>query len=148
MTYNEIAEQVGISRRSVCNIAKEAGVSRYNKKTSTEVVAVPEEEAEIEAITKSAKKCTVSVCADSVRTALCGFSGSGIVFQQLLRVYDECRKVPSLQESLFQRMSHSLDLYVTLSEAMLMTAQLEDLRMLSLWLVDVQVECSVNKSFK
>lgn len=144
LTYNEIAEQVGISRRSVCNIAKEAGISRYNKKTSTEVVAVPEKGAEIRPVTKSAKKCIVSVCVDSVRTALCGFSGTGLIFLQLLRVYDECIKVPSLQESLFQRMSSSLDLYATLSEVALMTAQLEDLRMLSLWLIDVQVGCSVN----
>lgn len=148
LSYNEIAELVGISRRTVCTIAKEAGISRYKKHvpdpevvdSSEETVEAPQKREQI----KSANFCIESVCVDSVRTALCGFSGTGLIFLQLLRVYDECIKVPSLQESLFQRMSSSLDLYATLSEAALMTAQLEDLRMLSLWLIDVQVGCSVN----
>lgn len=148
LTYDEIAELVGISRRTVCTIAKEAGISRYKKNVpDPEVSNSAEETAELSKKmeqTENANFCIESVCVDSVRVGLCAFSGTGLIFSQLLRVYDDCRKVPSLQESLFQRMSNSLNFYATLSEAALMAAQLEDLRMLSLWLVDVQVECSEN----
>lgn len=148
LTYDEIAEQVGVSRRTVCTIAKEAGISRYKKNVpDPEVSNSAEETAELSKKmeqTENANFCIESVCGDSVRVGLCAFSDTGLIFSQLLRVYDDCRKVPSLQESLFQRMSHSLNLYATLSEAALMAAQLEDLSMLSLWLVDVQVECSEN----
>lgn len=148
LTYDEIAELVGISRRTVCTIAKEAGISRYKKNVpDPEVSNSAEETAELSKKmeqTENANFCIESVCVDSVRVGLCAFSGTGLIFSQLFRVYDDCRKVPSLQEFLFQRMSHSLNLYATLSEAALMAAQLEDLRMLSLWLVDVQVECSEN----
>lgn len=50
ITYEEIANKAGVSRRTVCNVAKEFGISRYQKKATTN-----EKE-------KSAKKCTESVC--------------------------------------------------------------------------------------
>lgn len=140
LSYNEIAELVGISRRTVCTIAKEAGISRYKKNVSDpEVVDSSEETVEApqkREQTKSANFCIESVCVDSVRGVLAAFSGTGVIYEQLLRAYDECACIEGLQLLLLKRMSHSVSLYSGLSLTALMTAQLDDLCVLAKWLIE------------
>lgn len=52
LTYDEIAAEVGVSRRTVCNVAKETGLVRYNKRADSNQ-------------TKSAKNAAKSVCVAS-----------------------------------------------------------------------------------
>lgn len=140
LSYNEIAELVGISRRTVCTIAKEAGISRYKKHvpdpevvdSSEETVEAPQKREQ----TKSANFCIESVCVDSVRGVLTAFSGTGVIYEQLLRAYDDCICIPSLQSFLLKRMAHSVSLYSGMNLTELMTAQLEDLCVLAKWLIE------------
>ena len=140
LSYNKIAEQVGISRRTVCTIAKEAGISRYKKNvpdpevvdSSEETVEAPQKREQ----TKSANFCIESVCVDSVRGVLTAFSETGVIYEQLLRVYDACTCIPSLQSFLLKRMSHSVSLYSGMHLTELMKAQLEDLCVMAKWLIE------------
>lgn len=74
LTYAEIAEKTGVSRRKVCSIAKETGLTRYAKKNHS-------------GKTKSAKNAIKSVCVASsslgeavLPTLGCGVSrGEGIL---------------------------------------------------------------------
>ena len=140
LTYNEIAEQVGISRRTVCTIAKEAGISRYKKNlpdpeigNSSEETVEPSQKMEQ---TESANFCIESVCVDSVRVVLTAFSGTGVIYEQLLRAYDDCTCIPSLRSLLLKRMSQSVSLYTDLCLTELMKAQLEDLCVMANWLIE------------
>ena len=65
LTYEEIAEATGVSRRTVCNIAKMEGVSRHKRNTDSENI-------------KSAKNAVKSVCVGSDIFSLNILSTAGV----------------------------------------------------------------------
>lgn len=79
LTYDEIAETAGVSRRTVCTIAKAEGMMRYSKaaqrqnhqKKTAEIIAIDSVREMDGQAAKSAKSATKSVCVSFV-----GSSGS------------------------------------------------------------------------
>ena len=65
LTYEEIAKATGVSRRTVCNIAKMEGVSRHKRNTDSENI-------------KSAKNAVKSVCVGSAIFSLNILSTAGV----------------------------------------------------------------------
>lgn len=71
LTYEEIAEVAGVSRRTVCTIAKAEGLMRYSKAAqrqnrqnqTAEIIAIDSVREGVGQVIKSAKSATGSVCA-------------------------------------------------------------------------------------
>lgn len=83
LTYNEIADAAGVSRRTVCTIAREEGLGRYkNHKVRLENMEVATTTVASSA-GESAKKCTGSVCVDVL-------GDSSVLSLQFQRLWAEC----------------------------------------------------------
>lgn len=162
LTYTDIAEQIGISRRTVCTIAKEVGISRYKKNVQVyDVGKRPKNEVETShdmEQDKSAKTYIESVCVVSsdapqelLSTSLALYSLSDIIArlhvmppslisQQLLRVAEECFSIAELRDTAQYQLSLSLPQYEHLTYTELLKLQLKDLQMLAMLRVTVQEE--------
>mgnify|MGYP004502760971 CR=1 FL=1 len=132
LTYEEIANRAGVSRRKVCMVAKEEGLTRYQKRAKG---CLPEiEDAE------SAKKCIESVCVTSDVDVLCGglasLSVSSLVTSSFTRLIRDCLGVPSLTETVLSFVRRCISSYAGLSQSSLLEQQLSDLRTLALFYVD------------
>ena len=147
LTYNQIAAEAGVSRRTVCNIAAEAGIKRY--KCVKEPEAVEDQDISSASITegekiKSAKNATKSVCgkmgvlSDPLLGCLAAWSGD-LIGQSLGRVYRQCLGVPALADRVRRHLQGRIVGYDPTDCTRLYAAQLEDLQLLSQWLVSVDV---------
>lgn len=71
LTYDQIAEATGVSRRTICTIAKSTGLMRYAKaaqrqnspEKTAEIIAIESVQEEVGQVAKSAKIATESICA-------------------------------------------------------------------------------------
>lgn len=144
LPYNKIAELAGVSRRTVCNIAKAEGISRYNCTKDPETV-VEDQDMSMSATlhggnAKSAKIATKSVCvevavpADSILAYLSAWSGD-LIGQSLGRVYQHCLAVQGLADRARRHLQGRIVGYDPDDCARRYAAQLEDLQLLSQWLV-------------
>lgn len=141
LTYNQIAAEVGVSRRTVCNIAKEAGIARYNCVRESEAV-VEDQDMSASSVAggapaESAKIATKSVCAmlsDPVAVSLAVWAGD-LIGQSLGRVYERCLAVPALADRARRHLQGRIVGYDPTDCTRLYAAQLEDLQLLSQWLV-------------
>lgn len=144
LTYDQIAAEAGVSRRTVCNIAAEAGIKRYKCVKELEAVAEDQDmssasSTEEEKI-KSAKIATKSVCVamgvsgDPVSACLAVWSGD-LIGQCLWRVYRQCLAVPVLADRARRRLQGRIAGYDPGDCVCRYDAQLEDLVLLSQWLV-------------
>ena len=130
-----------MSRRTVCNIAKAEGISRYNCTEEPEAVAEAPDMSTAATShggnVKSAKIATKSVCAvegDPVAVLLAGWSGD-LIGQSLGRVYRQCLGVPALADRARRHLQGRIVGYNPTDCTRLYAAQLEDLQLLSQWLV-------------
>ena len=145
LPYDQIAVEAGVSRRTVCNIAKEAGITRYNCTKDSETV-VEDQDMSASSVAggtpaESAKIATKSVCAvggDPVAVSLAGWSGD-LIGASLGRVYHCCLAVPALADRARRHLQGRIVDYDPTDCTRLYAAQLEDLQLLSQWLVSVDV---------
>lgn len=103
LTYAEIAREVGLSRRTICSIAKTEGLMRYavaqsteSAKIATKSVCVPLEENTSKILLSTSfapQKQRCEAMLDSLRMA----AVSSVVATQLLRLTIECRTYPVLR---------------------------------------------------
>ena len=144
LTYNQIAAEAGVSRRTVCNIAAEAGIKRYSSSTKESEAVVEDQDMSASSVaggasTKSAKIATKSVCVDLVPTDPVAFSLSvwagDLIGQALWRVYQRCLAVPALADRARRHLQGRIVTYDPTDCTRLYAAQLEDLVLLSQWLV-------------
>ena len=141
LTYNQIAAEVGVSRRTVCNIAKEAGIARYNCVRESEAV-VEDQDMSASSVAggapaESAKIATKSVCAmlsDPVAVSLAVWAGD-LIGQSLGRVYERCLAVPVLAYRARRHLQGRIVGYDPTDCTRRYAAQLVDLELLSHWLV-------------
>lgn len=141
LPYNKIAELAGVSRRTVCNIAKAEGISRYNCTKDPETM-VEDQDMSMSATlhggnAKSAKIATKSVCdveGDPVAVSLAGWSGD-LIGASLGRVYQHCLAVPALADRVRRHLQGRIVDYDPDDCARRYAAQLADLELLSHWLV-------------
>ena len=87
LTYEQIAEATGVSRRTICTIAKAEGLMRYTKaaknvETTAEIISIDSVRERAGQVTKSAKSATGSVCVGLP------VSGSSASFTSLLRFFE------------------------------------------------------------
>ncbi len=110
LTYEEIAEAAGVSRRTVCSIAKEEGLMRYGKaagraekKHEAEVININSAKFGVETIApaKSAKVAPKYVCGGSEAfdwfvwlSSLCPLASIGSVATELLTLFELCSFIP------------------------------------------------------
>ena len=144
LTYNQIAAEAGVSRRTVCNIAKAEGLTRYNCTKESEAVVEDQDMSSADrmdsATAKSAKYATKSVCvnrvvpADPILACLAAWSGD-LIGQSLGRVYQHCLAVPALADRARRHLQGRIAGYDPTDCTRLYAAQLEDLQLLSQWLV-------------
>lgn len=141
LTYDQIAAQAGVSRRTVCSIAKAEGLTRYNCTKETEAVAEGQDMSSASIMEgeriESAKIATKSVCAvsgDPVAVLLAGWSGD-LIGASLGRVYQHCLAVPALADRVRRHLQGRIVDYDPDDCARRYAAQLADLELLSHWLV-------------
>ena len=139
LTYAQIAAEAGVSRRTVCNIAAEAGIKRYNCIKQSEAVVEDQDMSSTDLVedNKSAKIATKSVCAvsgDPIALSLAGWSGD-LIGASLGRVYQQCLVVPALADRARRHLQGRIVTYDPTDCTRLYAAQLEDLVLLSQWLV-------------
>ena len=160
LTYTEIAELVGISRRTVCTIAQKAGISRNSKR---EILAEQDEKHKLKMSAmeskKDAKNCIESVCVEESASSDLVLSTSlpavlpipeiisflskdtsSIISIQLVHLVEECFSISELREPVQRQISDSIFHYAGLNSVELLQAQLNDLRSLALILVNVGSE--------
>lgn len=117
LTYEEIAEAAGVSRRTVCSIAKEEGQMRYGKaagrdakRTEAQVISINSAKAGVETIApaKSAKIAPKYVCGGESESesesesfdwfvwlsSLCPLASIGPVATELLALFELCSFIP------------------------------------------------------
>lgn len=141
LPYNKIAELAGVSRRTVCNIAKAEGISRYNCTKDPETVVEDQDMSSASIMEgeriESAKIATKSVCAvegDPVAVSLVGWSGD-LIGASLGRVYQHCLAVPGLADRARRHLQGRIFGYDLTDCTRRYAAQLADLELLSHWLV-------------
>lgn len=141
LTYQEIAELTGVSRRTICNIAKAEGLTRYNCIKEAETVVEDQDmSSTVSATVQSAKYATKSVCvdmavaADPILTCLAPWAGD-LIGQALWRVYHQCLGIPALADRARRHLQGRLGTYDPTDCTRLYAAQLEDLVLLAQWLV-------------
>lgn len=139
LPYDQIAKEAGVSRRTVCNIAAEAGIKRYNCTKQSEAVVEDQDMSSTDLVedNKSAKIATKSVCAvsgDPIFLSLAGWSGA-LIGASLGRVYQQCLAVPALADRARKHLQGRIAGYDPTDCTRLYAAQLEDLQLLSQWLV-------------
>ena len=142
LTYNQIAAEAGVSRRTVCNIAKAEGLTRYSCTKDQDAVVEDQDMSSTRSAEgdKSAKIATKSVCvdmavpADPILACLAAWSGD-LIGQSLGRVYRQCLAVPALADRVRRHLQGRIAGYDPTDCTRLYAAQLEDLQLLSQWLV-------------
>ena len=109
LTYNQIAAQVGVSRRKVCSIAAEAGIQRHKRHLQPAAAATSTSEDSVQqqaqqpspasagvSVAESAKNCRESMCvcvSDPVSPSfvLAALAASpSVLVTGILRLYQEC----------------------------------------------------------
>ena len=142
LTYDQIAAEAGVSRRTVCNIAKAEGLTRYNCTKEPDAVVEDQDMSSTRSAEegKSAKIAPKSMCAhrvvssDPVSLSLSVWAG-GLIGQALWRVYQRCLAVPALADRARKHLQGRIVTYEPTDCTRLYAAQLEDLVLLSQWLV-------------
>lgn len=148
LTYQEIAELTGVSRRTICNIAKAEGLTRYNCTKEPEAVAEDPDMSTAATMgggnAKNAKIATKSVCAemavpaDHILACLATWSGD-LIGRSLCRLYQRCVGIPALADRARRHVQGRLGGYDPGDCVRRYAAQLEDLVLLSQWLVVADV---------
>lgn len=172
LTYNEIAERAGVSRRTVCSIAKDEGLGRY-RKTQTEEKQIIRDGSKQETmcgISESANFNTESVCVSELGSwgsfslsTSCGdwlsilelFARTSIIARQLLRLYNDTLPNTLLSAQIASYLALSVASYATLDIVKLYQTQIRDLNVIARWVIDVQygyrnfasVSASVSSSY-
>ena len=133
-----------VDRLTYNQIAAEAGIKRYSSSTKESEAVMEDQDMSASSVaggasTKSAKIATKSVCVDLVPTDPIAFSLSvwagDLIGQALWRVYQRCLAVPALADRARRHLQGRIVTYDPTDCTRLYAAQLEDLVLLSQWLV-------------